>query len=163
MLLFIGYRNTLGRQNKIISIHLMLLFIRKIEFIPIGFKHFNTSHVTVYRSTIYINVTIYTDFNTSHVTVYHHKLLPFCPIFSFQYISCYCLSVQVYAVLFPFFYFNTSHVTVYQTPMRLKRLKVRYFNTSHVTVYPISINVQALSNVISIHLMLLFIHLTITL
>ena len=122
-------------SNQSISIHLMLLFIRKIEFIPIGFKHFNTSHVTVYRSTIYINVTIYTDFNTSHVTVYHHKLLPFCPIFSFQYISCYCLSVQVYAVLFPFFYFNTSHVTVYQTPMRLKRLKVRYFNTSHVTVY----------------------------
>ena len=91
----------------------MLLFIRKIEFIPIGFKHFNTSHVTVYRSTIYINVTIYTDFNTSHVTVYHHKLLPFCPIFSFQYISCYCLSICPVFLDSSFLDFNTSHVTVY--------------------------------------------------
>ena len=100
-------------SNQSISIHLMLLFIRKIEFIPIGFKHFNTSHVTVYRSTIYINVTIYTDFNTSHVTVYHHKLLPFCPIFSFQYISCYCLSICPVFLDSSFLDFNTSHVTVY--------------------------------------------------
>ena len=135
----------------------MLLFIRKIEFIPIGFKHFNTSHVTVYRSTIYINVTIYTDFNTSHVTVYHHKLLPFCPIFSFQYISCYCLSICPVFLDSSFLDFNTSHVTVYLYVVKgfqgdnlefqyiscycLSKYKslsfniIGDFNTSHVTVY----------------------------
>ena len=134
----------------------MLLFIRKIEFIPIGFKHFNTSHVTVYRSTIYINVTIYTDFNTSHVTVYHHKLLPFCPIFSFQYISCYCLSTKATEMLHMWQDFNTSHVTVYLLRLCLcsfflcisihlmllfiqseihDKYKKKNFNTSHVTVY----------------------------
>ena len=31
-----------------ISIHLMLLFIKKVLYIVLGVNHFNTSHVTVY-------------------------------------------------------------------------------------------------------------------
>ena len=169
-------------SNQSISIHLMLLFIRKIEFIPIGFKHFNTSHVTVYRSTIYINVTIYTDFNTSHVTVYHHKLLPFCPIFSFQYISCYCLSICPVFLDSSFLDFNTSHVTVYLYVVKgfqgdnlefqyiscyclskknsILATKNLYFNTSHVTVYHLSRPTGSYPASISIHLMLLFIYTT---
>ena len=77
----------------LISIHLMLLFI------SIGFtkqilnRHFNTSHVTVYRSQAKRHSDNNQYFNTSHVTVYRRKMQSTENIpMSFQYISCYCLS-----------------------------------------------------------------------
>ena len=76
-----------------ISIHLMLLFIIHPNAIRNRLQNFNTSHVTVYRSSflppdillhisihlmlLFIRITIilkdfYQNFNTSHVTVYLH-------------------------------------------------------------------------------------------
>ena len=54
----------------VISIHLMLLFIRVC---------------TLYSQRIY-------NFNTSHVTVYLPLVILPTSVSSFQYISCYCLS-----------------------------------------------------------------------
>ena len=99
--------------------------------------------------------------------------------FSFQYISCYGLSlvqasVNLYLQLFQyiscyglswdksdnsehFYDFNTSHVTVYQKLMPCGTGTDCHFNTSHVTVYHFSESRSNISNHISIHLMLRFI------
>ena len=79
-------------------------------------------------------LTIHPHFNTSHVTVYRYQSYNCLYQFSFQYISCYCLStlrcvlcanlvisihLMLLFILMPCnccccrFYFNTSHVTVY--------------------------------------------------
>ena len=75
------------------------------------------------------------NFNTSHVTVYLGVIFILFFTYIFQYISCYCLSSGG----------SDSDIML------------DHFNTSHVTVYPVapfsSDNVQ----IISIHLMLLFI------
>ena len=53
--------------------------------------------------------------------------------------------------------FNTSHVTVYLLQCVYSGYKVQNFNTSHVTVYRYTRSSPTSSNLISIHLMLLFI------
>ena len=70
-------KNNIGRNESYISIHLMLLFIR-------------ISHVT-------LDTVCY--FNTSHVTVYQAALTYNKKTLIFQYISCYCLSQRVNAIL----------------------------------------------------------------
>ena len=118
------------------------------------------------------------NFNTSHVTVYHDKLKNTIQQVIFQYISCYCLSIQTVAMYYNRIYFNTSHVTVYpcnKTPtaseasfqyiscyclslkMNLESQLQLNFNTSHVTVYPYKCFFGNVWYIISIHLMLLFI------
>ena len=99
----------------VISIHLMLLFIRFIIPPPFLTGDFNTSHVTVYQEILLESQYQLSNFNTSHVTVYHRLSLSIIhfiknfntshvtvyPIhffmyrdnFKFQYISCYCLSI----------------------------------------------------------------------
>ena len=72
MLLFIILSNTVYHILSIISIHLMLLFIKMIRLERANVMHFNTSHVTVYLLVF--------------IMLVH--------IFTFQYISCYCLSYQ---------------------------------------------------------------------
>ena len=91
----------LGRSN--ISIHLMLLFIKKETTINFVSRYFNTSHVTVYRRDILNRI----------VDV------------SFQYISCYCLSINFETLKICRYYFNTSHVTVYPEVFYLFRLFLR--------------------------------------
>ena len=88
---------------------------RKTTWHTHRYPHFNTSHVTVYRyftalsnSRISISIhlmLLFIDrekeqkaeeiyyFNTSHVTVYPYAVFPSGFSVSFQYISCYCLSV----------------------------------------------------------------------
>ena len=118
-------------------------------------------------------------FNTSHVTVYHY-LFQFCgnlDIFQyiscyclswgvkikfadndrFQYISCYCLSNQELQYLSYLSHFNTSHVTVYLLGLKTESEMLTNFNTSHVTVYQKSKTHNVCIYRISIHLMLLFI------
>ena len=77
----------------------------------------------------------------------------------FQYISCYCLSKCGISVYVPTLDFNTSHVTVYRSILckstypnyisihlmllfirekEQKAEEIYYFNTSHVTVYRVS-------------------------
>ena len=134
----------------------MLLFILN-SFILYEFsKHFNTSHVTVYRrrgqqycgSNGFQYISCYClswgkdakkvagwNFNTSHVTVY--PVASIAPPVSrkFQYISCYCLSVLGLVLKVSERNFNTSHVTVYLTQLPGKIWSWLHFNTSHVTVY----------------------------
>ena len=92
MLLFIESTFFLSSHYNQVSIHLMLLFIR----LPCFHLHiracFNTSHVTLYRTTVYFTVMPYLGFNTSHVTLYLHSIR----IPKFLYLR-----------------FNTSHVTLY--------------------------------------------------
>ena len=95
-------------------------------------------------------------FNTSHVTVYRNQIDPNTGLDIFQYISCYGLS-RCFCYRFSCSnHFNTSHVTVYLLRSYNRKLSIMisihlmlrfiaryaplllacgYFNTSHVTVY----------------------------
>ena len=75
-----------------VSIHLMLLFILIVEILMSG---------------------ALSSFNTSHVTLYHYNDIKIVTHDSFQYISCYSLSVMFLQYRFIRFCFNTSHVTLY--------------------------------------------------
>ena len=77
-----------------------------------------------------------TSFNTSHVTLYRFRKIFHKRKSQFQYISCYSLSIVLHCLQFRIPRFNTSHVTLY--------LRCSWF----------WINL----NVVSIHLMLLFIN-----
>ena len=117
MLLFILLPHLPHVFLRIISIHLMLLFILVLPQGSPFVLHFNTSHVTVYHGAQSNIVSIHADFNTSHVTVYqsfrtimirlrrhfntshvtvYHLTVDFndSDIILFQYISCYCLSIR---------------------------------------------------------------------
>ena len=119
---------------------------------------FNTSHVTLYPYQLQLHAAL--------VAVSIHLMLLFIPIRhiqqdilrSFQYISCYSLSLcaQDYLFVFPEFQyiscyslsgghspvhcsqlrFNTSHVTLYLLSRVVPLQVIWRFNTSHVTLYP---------------------------
>ena len=96
------------------------------------------------------------DFNTSHVTVYHVNIRLFC---IFLYISIhlmllFILSRKLYTS--HNLYFNTSHVTVYPISF-ICRFKASSFQ--YISCYCLSqcLHFHTKSNLISIHLMLLFI------
>ena len=104
----------------LISIHLMLLFIvsdvqskvekKAFQYIScyclsqlMDWKkdakiHFNTSHVTVYHGASGQQLMENENFNTSHVTVYPARWGVYVGEMIFQYISCYCLSVEVFRI-----------------------------------------------------------------
>ena len=115
----------------------MLLFIYTI-FVTcqVIFCYFNTSHVTVY---LYATQPCH----RSVACISIHLMLLFILDRSesatvsstFQYISCYCLS----------------------QPKQMKEFSSKYFNTSHVTVYRHRQKSWKYRWEISIHLMLLFI------
>ena len=96
---------------------------------------FNTSHVTVYLSALFLIIVLVMHFNTSHVTVYRplqaHRFFHH----TFQYIPCYGLSQCSALLRLLSAYFNTSHVTVYPMAKSLIHIIPTDFNTSHVTVY----------------------------
>ena len=119
----------------------MLLFIITLEHESAKLLQcFNTSHVVIYLKIEIVIHRIYARFNTSHVVIY---LKPF--LYSgrgqnlFQYISCCYLSSIEFKIGDCVCSFNTSHVVIYQI---------------------LSIS-SCLTNLISIHLMLLFILLSI--
>ena len=163
----------------LISIHLMLLFITLLMsyFTPVIF-------ISIHLMLLFIMVeqksqSITSYFNTSHVTVYLSENVETGRAERFQYISCYCLSRAR----------NTSYlisfISIHLMLLFIWMIKTRYcismnFNTSHVTVYlgliPYLFFIDLFqyiscyclsrskrndseSNAISIHLMLLFIHL----
>ena len=113
MLLFILLPHLPHVFLRIISIHLMLLFILVLPQGSPFVLHFNTSHVTVYHGAQSNIVSIHADFNTSHVTVYRLFNIFSIASSSFQYISCYCLSITEKEMIHTSINFNTSHVTVY--------------------------------------------------
>ncbi len=74
---------------------------------------FNTSHVTLYPPSEHTEKIRPACFNTSHVTLYLCGLELFHPFRTFQYISCYSLSLFHILQLKCIPRFNTSHVTLY--------------------------------------------------
>ena len=118
-----------------VSIHLMLLFINNRNIMECKEICFNTSHVTLYR--LWGARTGHCDicFNTSHVTLYRIGVSKIVRKLKFQYISCYSLSI--------------AELLFWVISNR--------FNTSHVTLYQSKGNARHPSDVVSIHLMLLFI------
>ena len=175
------YRNLQfnSKQYSCISIHLMLLFILSVSILAFVCGNFNTSHVTVYPLIPRFSWSVPSYFNTSHVTVYLFQCNKSISFYTFQYISCYCLSFLYLFCIHQNLHFNTSHVTVYLHQFRHIRRAVHNFNTSHVTVYlaqhretltqfanfntshvtvyRISKHISCCAHIISIHLMLLFI------
>ena len=119
----------------LISIHLMLLFIRMaavggersivFQYISCyclsvsGFDSFISAHLFQYISCYCLSglslglFNDQADFNTSHVTVYRTDMPRISSKHLFQYISCYCLSRDYAAKNNIVIHFNTSHVTVY--------------------------------------------------
>ena len=158
MLLFILKSRKMRHVTIQVSIHLMLLFILdsigtinwsctfqyiscySLSHLPLSENRrdgsFNTSHVTLYQSTLRDLWQQKTSFNTSHVTLYRGNRRGQSPDrMEFQYISCYSLSKNAKA----------------DTDTKLR------FNTSHVTLYRTSIFAYVIPSAVSIHLMLLFI------
>ena len=91
------YRRNWKRRKKVtaVSIHLMLLFIKYgLSSGSCGTLGFNTSHVTLYQykaCKLHIRPE---RFNTSHVTLYlEGEIIEEKPL-TFQYISCYSLSIS---------------------------------------------------------------------
>ena len=76
--------------------------------------HFNTSHVTVYRLSDIIIVTVFHDFNTSHVTVYPLGENTYLMVRRISIHLMLLFIVTLSAYLPPDVHFNTSHVTVYR-------------------------------------------------
>ena len=112
MLLFIWFGIWFRKTDDFVSIHLMLLFIGKYSTIIVLFSCFNTSHVTLYHKTIW---------RESYGN-------------SFQYISCYSLSISGIRAESP------GSVSIHL--MLLFIILGKYstkektsFNTSHVTLY----------------------------
>ena len=78
-----------------VSIHLMLLFIKLLKLSIFSNICFNTSHVTLYPVPIRYLQMVLQRFNTSHVTLYLVKCTSNAVMWTFQYISCYSLSIYV--------------------------------------------------------------------
>ena len=118
-----------------ISIHLMLLFIELQQRSELAQSDFNTSHVTVYPSAVNPPSVIVVYFNTSHVTVYLCQGILNTLRFSFQYISCYCLSIEdgyVKGQEPAFQYISCYCLSILDSGSEASSCD---FNTSHVTVY----------------------------
>ena len=118
---------------------------------------FNTSHVTLYPPSEHTEKIRPACFNTSHVTLYLCGLELFHPFRTFQYISCYSLSLFHILQLKCIPRFNTSHVTLYLYQFHSLKKLLLCFNTSHVTLYPGHPFKCGWMGWVSIHLMLLFI------
>ena len=114
MLLFIFTAPGWLKSGKYISIHLMLLFILTQNLKLTNLRHFNTSHVTVYRS----------DWCSGSYSCI------------FQYISCYCLSLVRRHLKQQQIYFNTSHVTVYQWTEKKRKYLYKF---QYISCYCLSI------------------------
>ena len=113
MLLFIRTKQTFWKENKTISIHLMLLFITTHYHFPIYIVKFQ------YISCYCLSLTAIPRMISSSISI--HLMLLFIAradeklreIMEFQYISCYCLSRRISCICILQWNFNTSHVTVY--------------------------------------------------
>ena len=123
-------------------------------------------------------ITLLAYFNTSHVTVYLFWWIHYRVQIIFQYISCYCLSLNTSSVLIPFLISIHLMLLFILLPvcslLCMSRISIHlmllfiefgrflnklsdHFNTSHVTVYQGYHKAGKEVWDISIHLMLLFI------
>ena len=92
------------------------LYHENIDIIPANGYRFNTSHVTLYRTENSMEWNGENSFNTSHVTLYPALLICANCGHSFQYISCYSLSLYFTAFLTPNIFIipqNTMHCKIF--------------------------------------------------
>ena len=141
----------------IVSIHLMLLFIR---FFRNRWHHFRM--VSIHLMLLFIQNQTGPRasplcFNTSHVTLYQSDEESLLQVKSFQYISCYSLSCCLNLCIYIFkvsihlmllfidkisvFHFILLFVSIHLMLLFifchvLKNISPERFNTSHVTLYP---------------------------
>ena len=96
------------------------------------------------------------NFNTSHVTVYLRATDRKRVLLTFQYISCYCLSLLQLLLPNSPLNFNTSHVTVYPFASVSAAIQPVF---QYISCYCLSFCGKLFWKIydISIHLMLLFI------
>ena len=178
MLLFIRVERAWPRLSTKISKHLMLLFICDgllgVWFIR-WFQNISCYCLStelkwaIHRLGVFQNISCYClstfqrfrrcklcNFKTSHVIVYQGVTTVVSALDKFQNISCYCLS----AILSPSPVlkcdFKTSHVIVYRVKVTYPTQR-KYFKTSHVIVYRYRSSEVGSCDIISKHLMLLFI------
>ena len=97
----------------IVSIHLMLLFIRFQRW-------FNCPGIVSIHLMLLFIAVLKEDFEQ---------------YFAFQYISCYSLSFPDRESTIMCLCFNTSHITLYLSEITLFSKSLARFNTSHVTLY----------------------------
>ena len=122
-------------SNIMVSIHLMLLFIRFVITFFFEMVCFNTSHVTLYQD-----------------------IVSWCGNSSlFQYISCYSLSQNSCRTEDSLMSFNTSHITLYRSLFRTS--SDSSIVSIHLMLLFIGFRTETVISCIwvSIHLMLLFI------
>ena len=74
----------------------------------------NTSHVLIYRNSVFLSLNCPSDLNTSHVLIYRLEICCNCDLFIFKYISCSYLSLDVEKAAKLLQNLNTSHVLIYQ-------------------------------------------------
>ena len=122
----------------IVSIHLMLLFIIKMQLKKvIEYYGFNTSHITLYQ--------IWESSCNRNTNVSIHLMLLFIgllqsnsePHSPFQYISCYSLSVTGNTYGAKDVRFNTSHVTLYRKTIQYPQYPFCRFQ--YISCYSLSI------------------------
>ena len=141
-----------------ISIHLMLLFIQHAVFqILIRIR------ISIHLMLLFIGqetaicIPGITDFNTSHVTVYHLYVLSLIFLTRFQYISCYCLSMQEGITGHDARGFQ--YISCYCLSEEQEKVEITYTIFQYISCYCLSTlrNLYPCIYHISIHLMLLFI------
>ena len=120
MLLFISFRPSFLSGHPVVSIHLMLLFIKRIpepsalrvkfQYISCySLSYFKTNRLQVFNMFQYISC-YSLSFERESIRLNSD---------SFQYISCYSLSFRNRQECAKFVRFNTSHVTLYPSFYRL--------------------------------------------
>ena len=121
------------------------------------FRHFNTSHVTVYRKNSLVSgekggisihlmlrficsqgsrSTIKLDFNTSHVTVYLQPGVKIDYKTGFQYISCYGLSVI--SVIACLYLFEFQYISCYGLSWKKKQAEIPVRIFQYISCYGLS-------------------------
>ena len=149
--------SVINKQCLLISIHLMLLFIK--EGLCISCRRKTFQYISCYCLSAADYAAPFYKEIFQYISCYclsRGQLLTEPIKTIFQYISCYCLSFTSYLWSSHRSNFNTSHVTVYQIQPPIQELTLPF---QYISCYCLSIPASVVLETfcISIHLMLLFI------
>ena len=124
-----------------VSIHLMLLFIPSRHTNNCKNFRFNTSHVTLYQFVLIHQGELLSGFNTSHVTLYRSCGRGSTSSYTFQYISCYSLSVShifVVGTEWKFQYISCYSLSIAKLSCKYYTIQFQYISCYSLSlVFPI--------------------------
>ena len=136
MLLFIRASTVRGWKYILVSIHLMLLFIR----VTFGgyhekywFQYISCYSLSRHSSRHSWSCSLFQYISCYSLSAKNRPVSNYSCMF--QYISCYSLSIFYFLITSYLASFNTSHVTLYPPENWWSQDLDRRFNTSHVTLY----------------------------